>query len=82
MIFYGETEGKVHAVNAKTGDNLWTFDVPKQIKNAGGANGAFSVYMVNGAEYVAGVFGGSAMERHLDQKSPVGDAIVAFALPR
>ena len=26
------------------------------------------------------MFGGSAMERHLDEKSPVGDAILAFAL--
>ncbi|MBC5801021.1 MAG: PQQ-binding-like beta-propeller repeat protein [Candidatus Eremiobacteraeota bacterium] len=82
LVFYGETDGKVHAADAETGKNLWTYDVPKQIKNAGGADGAFSVYERNGREYVVGVFGGSAMERHLDQKSPVGDAIVAFALPR
>lgn len=82
LVFFGGTNGKVHAVDAKTGKNLWTFNVPKQIKNAGGADGAFSVYEVDGREYVISVFGGSAMERHLNEKSPVGDAIVAFALPR
>lgn len=81
LVFYGETNGKIHAVNAKTGKNLWTFNVPKKVKNAGGADGAFSVYEINGKEYVVSVFGGSAMERHLNENSPVGDAIVAFALP-
>ncbi len=82
LVFYGETDGKFHAADAKTGKNLWTFNVPKRIKNAGGSDGAFSVYEVNSREYVIGVFGGSAMERHLNQKSPVGDAVVAFALPQ
>ena len=82
VVFYGETSGNVHAINAKTGDNLWTYNVPKEIKNAGGSDAPFSVYMVDGKEYVASVFGGSAMERHLNQKSPVGDAVVAFALPK
>jgi glucose dehydrogenase len=73
----------VHAVDAKTGQNLWTFNVPEKIKQGGGgADGAFSVYVVNGREYVIGVFGGSAMERHLDEQSPVGDAVIAFALPQ
>ena len=69
-------------MDARTGKDLWTFNVPKKIKNAGGADGAFSVYEVDGREYVVSVFGGSAMERHLNEKSPVGDAIIAFALPR
>ncbi len=82
LVFYGETDGKIHAVDAKTGKTLWSFNVPKKIRNAGGADGAFSVYQVDGREYVISVFGGSAMERHLNEKSPVGDAIVAFALPQ
>ncbi len=81
LVFYGTTQGVVHAANAKTGHDLWTFDVPHKIRNGGGSAGAFSVYEVNGKEYVASVFGGSAMERHLNQTSPIGDVIVAFALP-
>lgn len=80
LVFYGETSGKIHAADAKTGNILWTFDAPKNINLAGGADAPFSVYEVNGHEYVVSMFGGSAMERHLDQKSPVGDAVVAFAL--
>ncbi len=81
LVFYGETNGKVHAADAQTGKVLWTFDTPKQVKGAGGADGAWSVYRANGREYVVSVFGGSAMERHLDEDSPVGDTVVAFALP-
>lgn len=81
LVFFGENPGIAVAANAKTGEKLWTFNAAKKIKNAGGANGAFSVYEVDGREYVVSVFGGSGMQRHLEEKAPVGDAVIAFALP-
>lgn len=82
LVFYGETDGTARAADARTGKILWTMNMPKAVKGAGGANGAWSAYQVDDREYVISVFGGSAPERHLNEPSPVGDAIVAFALPK
>jgi hypothetical protein len=37
--------------------------------------------MVNGREFIANAFGGNEEDRDIEG-SPLGDAIVAFALPR
>lgn len=80
LLFYGEDPGLFRAVNASTGARLWTFG-DASVPNAGGADGAPSVYMVNGREYVVDVFGGDKQSREITGKSPVGDAVIAFALP-
>ncbi len=54
LAFYGDMHGNFHAVDAKTGKNLWT----KQL-GSGIGQGAIS-YAVNGKQYVAVVVGRSA----------------------
>jgi quinohemoprotein ethanol dehydrogenase len=76
LLFYGEDTGQFHAVDASTGDTLWTFSTDTSVPGAGGADGAPTVYVVHGREYVVDVFGGNVID-----ESPVGDAVVAFALP-
>lgn len=80
LLFYGEDTRQFHAVNASDGAPLWTFDATT-VPNAGGADGAPSVYMVHGREYVVDVFGGDLQSRHITGNSPLGDAVIAFALP-
>lgn len=81
LVFYGESSGKFRAVDAKTGEILWTFD-GLGIHNGGGANAAPVAYVSDGREFIAMGFGGNADDRlHRDARSPEGDAIVAFALP-
>lgn len=79
LLFYGENNGMFHAVNAATGAPLWAFD-GTSITNAGGASAPPSIYAVNGHEYVVEAFGGNRNDRRRTN-SPVGDAIIAFALP-
>jgi glucose dehydrogenase len=79
LLFYGENNGMFHAVNAATGDTLWSFD-GTTVANGGGASAPPSVYVVNGREYVVEAFGGNRNDRRRTP-SPVGDAIIAFALP-
>ena len=87
VAFFGEGNGKFHAVDARSGAMLFTFD-PRQsnIPNVGGAAAAPSVYVANGREFVAYAFGGNVPDRNnfaiVDPDSgKVGDAIIAFALP-
>ncbi len=77
VAFFGESSGLFHAVDAATGAMLWTFDATT-IPGAGGANAAPAAYMVKGREFIVNGFGGNPGE----DGSPLGDAIVAFALPR
>lgn len=79
MVFLGEANGKFDALDAKTGNVLWS-QKPTE-PNAGGANGAPAVYMVDGREYVVMAFGGNTQVRS-GQNSPTGDALIAFALPQ
>ncbi len=75
LVFFGESNGQLHAADARTGKILWTFN-SSTVPNAGGANASPAIYVVNGREYVAYGFGGNPGE------SPVlGDAVIAFALP-
>lgn len=75
VAFYGEVKGLFHAVDAATGNNLWTFNA-LTIQGAGGATAGPIAYMVNNREYIAMPFGGNPPD------APVGDAVIAFALPR
>jgi quinohemoprotein ethanol dehydrogenase len=77
LVFFGESNGKFHAVNAATGQMLFTFD-GTSVPNGGGANANPSVYVTNGQEFVVNAFGGNTADR--DFGSPVGDALVALFL--
>ncbi|PYQ41818.1 MAG: hypothetical protein DMG99_10320 [Acidobacteria bacterium] len=75
LVFFGDNSGLFYGVNALTGQILWTFN-GLSIKGAGAPTAAPVVYMVDGREYVAMAFGGQP-----DSDTPLGDAMVAFALP-
>ena len=76
LVFFGDTAGTFYGVNAATGQILWTFN-GLSIKGAGAPTAAPVVYTVNGREYVAMAFGGQP-----DSDTPLGDAMIAFALPQ
>ena len=82
VAFFGESNGKFHAVNAATGAVLFTFDAPAQVANAGGSNAGPIAYVINGQEFIANPFGGNLLDRLHFPPDPVGDAIVAFTLPQ
>jgi outer membrane protein assembly factor BamB len=79
LVFFGEGNGKFHAVNAKTGHMLFTFD-GTSVKHGGGAQAAPVAYVVNGKEYIVNGFGGNLPDRLNFPPNPVGDAVVAFTL--
>jgi quinohemoprotein ethanol dehydrogenase len=79
LVFFGESNGKFHAVNAADGTMIWTFD-GTSVPNGGGANANPSVFVTNGQEFVVNAFGGNAADRD-SFSSPVGDALIAFFLP-
>ena len=76
VAFFGESNGLFHGVNAATGDILWTFDATT-IPGAGGATAGPAAYVANGREYIVNYFGGNPGELY----APLGDAVIAFALP-
>ena len=81
LVFFGEGNGKFHAVDAVTGKMLFTFDAPKRVANAGGAAASPVAYMVKGREFIVYAFGGNVPDRNNFPPNPVGDAIIAFSLP-
>ena len=88
LVFFGEGNGKFHAADAATGRILFTFDPARsRIPNVGGAAASPVVYITEGREFIAYAFGGNVPDRNnfdfVDPNSgKVGDAIIAFALPR
>lgn len=82
IVFFGEDNGTFLGLNALTGQVLSSFDGPAMVRNAGGAKGAPSIYVVNGREYVAMAFGGNQLDRAFGQDPPLGDALLVFALPQ
>jgi len=88
LVFFGEGNGKFHAADAERGRILFTFNpATSHIPNVGGAAASPVVYVANGREFVVYAFGGNVPDRNnfsiVDPDSgKVGDAIIAFALPR
>jgi quinohemoprotein ethanol dehydrogenase len=80
LMFFGEGNGKFHAVDAATGKMVFTFE-GTSITNGGGAQAAPVAYVVNGKEYIVNGFGGNLPDRANFPPNPVGDAVVAFGLP-
>jgi PQQ-dependent dehydrogenase (methanol/ethanol family) len=83
LVFFGEGNGKFHAVDARTGQMLWTFDGPADpsLHFVGGAESNPVAYMVKGREYIVNAFGGNVPDRNNFPPNPVGDAFIAFTLP-
>jgi glucose dehydrogenase len=93
VVFFGEGNGTFDAVDAKTGKKLFTFDAPANIPNAGGAAAGPIAYLADGREFIVNAFGGNVPDRSITANgnclggghtcdNPVGDAFIAFALPR
>lgn len=91
LMFFGEGNGKFHAVDARTGEMLFTFDAPASVTNAGGAAASPIAYLAEGREFSVNAFGGNVPDRNnftgncpgvgRECDNRVGDAIIAFALP-
>src|SRR5437879_2658216 len=75
------------------GTTLFTFDAPANIANAGGAAAGPIAYLADGREFIVNAFGGNVPDRSVTANggclggghtcdNPVGDAFIAFALPR
>lgn len=71
LVFAGESSGDFIAVDAKTGARLWRF------ATGAGVNAPPVTYSIDGRQYVAVAAGGHALF-----KFPLGDAVIAFALPK
>ncbi len=93
VVFFGEGNGKFDAVDANTGKMLFTYDAPAKITNAGGAAAGPIAYLADGREFIVNAFGGNVPDRSITANgnclggghvcdNPVGDAFIAFALPR
>ena len=80
LVFFGEGNGKFNGADARTGQILFTFD-GTTVKNGGGAQAAPIAYVVQGREFIVNAFGGNTADAANFPPNPVGDAIVAFALP-
>jgi hypothetical protein len=92
LVFFGEGNGKFNAVDARTGEMLFTFDAPAKITHAGGAMANPVAYLADGREFIVNAFGGNVPDRSITAngnclgggrtcENPVGDAFIAFALP-
>ena len=65
------TDNLIRAIDLKTGKTLWQDALP-----AGGQAGPM-IYEANGRQYLVIMAGG-----HHFMETPIGDAVVAYALPR
>jgi PQQ-dependent dehydrogenase (methanol/ethanol family) len=82
LVFFGDWLGMFHAYNAKTGDELWKFNV------GSGVGAGAMTYQVDGKQYVAIVAGRSAtiplylgdLGKRMVAASPEGGALVVFEL--
>ena len=70
LVFMGEGDGHLSAFDSATGERLWQF------RCGAGVNAPPITYAVDGVQYVAVAAGGHSMFGF-----PLGDALVAFALP-
>jgi outer membrane protein assembly factor BamB len=63
LVFFGKGNGKFRAVDARTGANLFVFDAPANIPNAGGAAAGPIAYLADGREFIVNAFGGNVPDR-------------------
>lgn len=82
LVFTGNPEGEFFALDAKTGNKLWTY------QTGSGHRGASVSYAVNGRQFIAtatgwhvSVVGGAAQALFPDQDWRLGSTLVVFALP-
>ena len=72
LIFVAATtDNLIHAIDLKTGKELWHDTLP------GGGQANVMTYSAGGRQYVVVMAGG-----HHFMKTPVSDALVAYALPK
>ncbi len=71
LVFMGEGDGDFDAFDAKTGDEVWHYNL------GAGVNAPPITYQVNGQQYVAVAAGGNFQMTY-----PLGDAIAIFKLPK
>jgi quinohemoprotein ethanol dehydrogenase len=69
IVFVGRNSGQLQAYDARTGDQLWSF------QTGAGANDTPTVFEMNGHEYVAFYAGGNSLAA-----SPHGDNLWLFSL--
>jgi alcohol dehydrogenase (cytochrome c) len=82
LVFTGNPEGEFFALDAKTGNKLWSY------QTGAGLRGGAAAYAVNGREFIAtstgwhsSVVGGAMLGLFPDQDWRLGSALVVFALP-
>lgn len=82
LVFTGNPEGEFFALDAKSGDKLWSY------QTGAGNRGGSVAYSVNGRQYVAtttgwhsSVVGGAVQALFPDQDWRLGSTLVVFALP-
>jgi alcohol dehydrogenase (cytochrome c) len=82
LVFTGDPEGNFFALDARTGNKLWTF------QTGAGHRGSAISYSVNGKQYIATtsgwhqtVVGGAASALFPNENFRLGSTLVVFALP-
>jgi glucose dehydrogenase len=65
LVFFGEGNGKFRAVDARSGEILFTYDGPHDPKqhDVGGAQANPVAYLANGREFIVNAFGGNVPDR-------------------
>jgi glucose dehydrogenase len=71
LVFTGESNGDFIALDAANGKRLWRF------ATGAGVNAPPITYRVGGRQFIAVAAGGHALFNF-----PLGDAVIAFALPQ
>jgi alcohol dehydrogenase (cytochrome c) len=83
LVFYGNVEGQLQALDAKTGKLLWQF------RTGSGISAAPMTYVIDGKQYLAVVSGRThalppflgALGEKMVAASPEGGALFVFELP-
>jgi alcohol dehydrogenase (cytochrome c) len=84
LVFLGTAEGKVVALNARSGEQLWEFSVGTPV------SGGIITYAIGGKQYIAVAAGGQTRSTTYYAKEPRwahlknmswGDIVAVFALP-
>jgi glucose dehydrogenase len=76
VVFHGDADGNVRALDAKTGEPRWQFQI-----GAGAASAPFITYELDGEQYIAlAPSGGASPQGGLGSAQSPGDAVWAFKL--